>query len=59
MKNGVPAAVWYYLLDFKDRNLKDFHARYWSDASLAKLTSIQLQDYFRYATDQEISNFKG
>jgi len=58
MKRGVTKWMYYYMLDFKLRNMEEFQSLYWKGAKLSKLTKIQLINYFQHCTGSDIASLK-
>lgn len=56
--NELPPRVKYYLLDYKDRNLKQFKATY-GHGSLRKLTAIQISQLWEKATEEDHTEIVG
>ena len=52
MKNGIPDKMYYFLLDYKDKNITEFFEMYGKDARLTDLYVPQLLRYNRYAIKQ-------
>jgi hypothetical protein len=50
--NKIPSRVKYYLLDWKDQNLKDYTRKY-GELRLRDLTADQLHGLFSYATTRD------
>ena len=50
--------MYYYMLDFKLRNMEEFQSLYWKGAKLSKLTKIQLINYFQHCTGSDIASLK-
>lgn len=46
LKNGIPSEAYYSLLEWKDKNLKDFQSRF-GEVSLDSLTYSQLQRLYQ------------
>jgi hypothetical protein len=56
---SVPERVWYYLLDFNDRNnWREMERVCGTRTSLGKLTAKQIANLFEEATKQDLKTLK-
>lgn len=53
----IPARIKYYLLDWKENNMKDFETMFGEERKLNELSIEQLYTLFKFATDKDYSVF--
>jgi len=57
--SSVPSRIFYYLLDFKDRDLEFFMQTNFKKHALASLNKFEFYVYARYAFAKDLEKLKG